>query len=196
MAKAQVLVTLTAEALVEVPSDVDDVQAYCRDHLGLTWGALQVDTVVQPPTITVEHYMIPEPAPAPEPEPEPEPVPEPEPEPEPALQLEPEPEPEPEPVLVEPAMLVEVPIEAAEPEAVPVVETIHEDTQPLPAYFAAGPESRSIVELFDDPAYRNVIRSAVRERAERLLEDVVNQVVTELEPLLQRHLDRNVRGAQ
>ncbi len=184
MAKAQVLVTLTAEALVEVPSDVDDVQAYCRDHLGLTWGSLQVDAVVQPPTITVEHYMIPEPEPVPEPVPEPEPEPQ------------PEPEPEPEPVIAEAVSPVEEPIEVAEPEAVPVVATVHEDTQPLPAYFVAEPETRSIVELFDDPAYRNVIRSAVRDRAERLLEDMVNQVVTELEPLLQRHLDRHVRGAQ
>lgn len=186
MAKAQVLVTLTAEALVEVPPDVDDVQAYCREHVALTWGALQVDQVVQPATVTVEHYMVPEP------EPEPEPVPEPE----------PESEPEPEPIAIEPepvALVAEPPvetIETVEPEAVVVVEHHREDTQPLPAYFVTEPEARSIVELFDDPTYRNVIRSAVRERAERLLEDVVDQVVAELEPLLQRHLDRNVRGAQ
>jgi hypothetical protein len=156
MPKAQVLVTVTAEALVEVPPDVADVEAYCREHVALTWGELRLDSLVQSPAVTVEHYMLPEP------EPEPEAV----------------PEPEPEPVVA--------------------IERSAEDTLPLPiAPITAGEaESFTFIALFDDPVYKDVIRSAVRERAERLLEEVVNQVVAELEPLLQRHLGRNLHGAQ
>jgi len=156
MPKAQVLVTVTAEALVEVPPDVADVEAYCREHVALTWGELRLDSLVQPPAVTVEHYMLPEA------EPEPEPVPE------------------------------------LEPEPVMAIERSAEDTLPLPiAPITAGEaENFTFIALFDDPVYKDVIRSAVRERAERLLEEVVNQVVAELEPLLQRHLGRNLHGAQ
>ena len=156
MPKAQVLVTVTAEALVEVPPDVVDVEAYCREHLALTWGELHVDSLVQSPAITVEHYLLPEP--------EPEPVPEPE----------------------------------SVPEPVVAVQRSSQDTLPLPMapISAAEAQDFSLVALFDDPVYKDVIRSAVRERAERLLEEVVNQVVAELEPLLQRHIGRHLHGAQ
>ena len=163
MPKAQVLVTVTAEALVDVPADVLDVEAYCREHVALTWGDLRLDSPVQAPAVTVEHFIIPEPEPEPEPVPEPEPI--------------PEPEPVPAPVMA--------------------VERSPEDTLPLPvAPIAVGEvQDFSLVALFDDPVYKDVIRSAVRERAGRLLEEVVNQVVAELEPLLRRHLGRNLGGA-
>ena len=167
MPKAQVLVTVTAEALVDVPADVVDVEAYCRERVGLAWGDLHVDGIVQPPAITIEHYLVPEPEPEPELAPAPEPTPEPAP-----------PEPEPvAPVLV-----------GAQPSG--------EDTLPLPALRGPETDDFDLVSLFNDPMYGKVIRSAVRERAERLLEEVVTQVVAELEPLLQRHLNKNVRGAQ
>ena len=94
----------------------------------------------------------------------------------------PEPEPEPEPV----------------PQTVVALERSPEDTLPLPVTPLSAAESHDInlIALFDDPLYKDVIHTAVRERAERLLEEVVNQVVAELEPLLQRHLGRNVQGAQ
>ena len=50
MPKAQVLVTLTAEALVDVPEGIEDVEAYCREHVGLSWGELPIAAVVQPET--------------------------------------------------------------------------------------------------------------------------------------------------
>src|SRR5687768_1506946 len=68
MPKAQVLVTVTAEALVEVPADVTDVEAYCREHIAFEWGGLAVESVLQPAAVTVSHFVLPEPEPAPEPE--------------------------------------------------------------------------------------------------------------------------------
>jgi hypothetical protein len=151
MPKAQVLVTVTAEALVDVPEGVEDVASYVREHAEIAWGGLVVDGVVQPAAVSVEHYFVPEPAA----------------------------EPEPEPGLVE-----------AEAPWSP------EDTLPLPAVVAQEPPPPEIdlMALFDDPTYRNVIRTVVRERAERLIEEVVSQVVAELEPLLRRHNSRNASG--
>lgn len=169
MPKAQVLVTLTAEALVEVPEGVDDVAAYCRENVELAWGGLRVDSIVQPVAVSVEHYFVPEPEPVVEAEPEPEPVPE-------------------EPV-------VEAVVATPEP---PVSS---EDTLPLPELETVAPREEApeveidLVSLVDDPAYRDLIRSAVRARAERLIEEVVNQVVSELQPLLERHITKNARGA-
>lgn len=133
MPKAQVLVTITAEALVDVPEGVDDVEGYVREHVTLDWGDLHVDSVVQTPSLSVEHFLV-----GPE---------------------------------------VEAPVEPAE----------------APAAAAAPPVDA--LALFDDPAYREVIRSAVRDRATQLLEEMVEQVVAELEPLLVRHLSRNPREA-
>jgi len=167
MPKAQVLVTVTAEALIDVPEGVEDVAAYCREHVHLAWGDLQVDSVVQPAGVSVEHYLVPDP--------EPEPILE-------AVDAEPVAESASEPVEV----VADAPVSS-------------DDTLPLPAVSApASPQPEpevDIVALFDDPAYRTVIRAAIRERAERLIEDVVNQVVAELEPLLQRHLSKKASGA-
>jgi hypothetical protein len=165
MPKAQVLVTVTAEALVDVPAGVDDVEAFCREHVALSWGALPIESVVQPPAVTVEHYVVPEP------------------------------EPEPEPVAVEAAVdaPAEVPVEAPAFEG---ARPSPEDTLPLPVAPITGTVDFSLVDLFNDPDYKSVIRSAVRARAERVLEEVVNQVVAELEPLLQRHINKNLHGAQ
>ena len=153
MPKAQVLVTVSAEALVELPADVADVEAYCREHVALEWGGLQVERVLQPAAVTVSHFLLPEP----------------------------EPEPEAEPV------------QAVEPEP---VEPSIDDTLPLPVAQGAAVEPNAVLELMDDPEYRRVITAAVRERAERLLVEVVEQVVAELEPLLHRHHTRNLHGAQ
>src|SRR5262245_49318479 len=61
MPKVQVLVTVTAEGLVEVPQDVQDVEVYCRDQVGLASGGLDVPSVVQPPAISTACLPIPEP---------------------------------------------------------------------------------------------------------------------------------------
>jgi hypothetical protein len=193
MPKAQVLVTLTAEALIEVPEGAD-VETFCREQLSLDWGPVRVGQVLQPPTILVEYFTIPEPAPEPEP-------------------TESAAEPAPAEVAAVPAAdaAIEPVVEAAPVEAVPGGEPVEafveahadapeaaaaavaEEASPAAAPSASLPD---LVELFDNPLYRDVIRSAVRDRAARLLEDVVNQVVSELEPLLQRHLSRQTRGAQ
>jgi hypothetical protein len=147
MPKAQVLVTVSAEALVELPADVADVEAYCREHVALEWGGLQVERVLQPAAVTVSHFLLPEPE----------------------------------------------PVQAVEPEP---VEPSIDDTLALPVAQGAAVEPNAVLELMDDPEYRRVITAAVRERAERLLVEVVDQVVAELEPLLHRHHTRNLHGAQ
>ena len=201
MPKAQVLVTLTAEALIEVPEGAD-VETFCREQLSLDWGPVRVGQVLQPPSIVV-------PEPAPEPAEEAPAVADQEPahagaaEPAAFAELPAEPAP------IEPA------VEAAPVEALPAGEPVEafvesraeepaetpaaavaEEPSPVAAAAASPADSAELVELFNDPIYRDVIRSAVRDRAARLLEDVVNQVVAELEPLLQRHLSRQTRGAQ
>ena len=155
MPKAQVLVTVTAEALVELPADVTDVEAYCREQIAFGWGDLELESVIQPPAVTVAHFVVTEP--------------------------EPEPEPESMPVAV--------------PAPVPI-EVSSEDTLPLPVSPVVVAEPSGVLELFEDPDYNKMIAAAVRDRVERLLEEVVNQVVVELEPLLHRHYTRNLHGAQ
>lgn len=154
MPKAQVLVTVTAEALIEVPEGVD-VEAYCRERVSLSWQGLAVDRVVQSPSVAVEHFLVPGA----------------------------EPEAQPAEAAAEPTGAVGEAL-GEEPEAAARSE---------PAVDAAP--SGELVELFDDPAYREVIRSAVRDRAGHLIEEIVDQVVAELEPLLERHFGRKPRGA-
>jgi hypothetical protein len=189
MSKAQVLVTLTAEALIEVPEGAD-VETFCREQISLDWGPVRVAQVLQPPAMQVEYFVVPEPAPEPD-----------------AVEAD----------IPEPAAFAEVPIETAPETAIePVVEAAHVEAvpagepaealiatpadepveAPVAAAAASASEARDFVELFDDPLYRDVIRSAVRDRAARLLEDVVEQVVAELEPLLLRHHTRQPRGAK
>lgn len=166
MPKAQVLVTVTAEAFVNVPDGVDDVDRYVRDSVSLVWGDADA-TTMQAPAISVEYFIIPEP--------------------------------QPEIVVDE---VVEEVLVASEPEA--VVEL--SDTLPLPVASASLSEAvqaetatESAIEfdtLLDDPSYRSILRTAVRERASELLEIVVDQVVAELEPLLRRHYNKNASGAQ
>lgn len=166
MPKAQVLVTVTAEAFVNVPDGVDDVDRYVRDSVSLVWGDADA-TTMQAPAISVEYFIIPEP--------------------------------QPEIVVDE---VVEEVLVASEPEA--VVEL--SDTLPLPVASASLSEplqaetaTESAIEfdtLLDDPSYRSILRTAVRERASELLEIVVDQVVAELEPLLRRHYNKNASGAQ
>ncbi len=175
MPRAQVLVTVTAEALVDVPAGVEDVAEFCRARVELNWGDLVVDGLVQTPTVAVEHFIVPEP----EPEPEPVVVPDPAPEVLPTQEEDSPPGPEPE----------------VEPVPVPMgIEISPNDTLPLPVQPLEPVEHVDLVALFDDPAYQRVIRSAVAASAQRLLEDVVNQVVAELEPLLARHLAKNTGG--
>lgn len=177
MPKAQVLVTVTAEAFVNVPDGIDDVDGYVRENVSLVWGDADASPV-QLPAVSVEYFIIPEPEPEPEPAPEPEP------------------EPEPEPVAVEAEAETEVVAEAGP--------ALHfSDTLPLPvASFTTSDAAETDVEsvtalseLLDDPAYRSILRTAVRDRAAELLESVVDQVVAELEPLLRRHYDKNATGA-
>ena len=163
MAKAQVLVTVTAEALIEVPVDVADVEAYCREHVALHWGELRIEQVVQSPSVTVEHFLLPEPEPEP-------------------------------PVTEEPAVEaadIGAAGELAEPAAVAELVEPAEPGAEVPRMSA-----EEVLGLFDDPVYRDLIRSAVRGRAERLLAEMVDQVITELEPLLRRHLSKQSHGAQ
>ena len=74
MPKAQVLVTITAEALVDVPADVQDVEGFIRQNVGLAWGGLELASVVQTPGITLDYFVVPEPEPVQEAIVEPEPV--------------------------------------------------------------------------------------------------------------------------
>jgi hypothetical protein len=78
------------------------------------------------------------------------------------------------------------------PAIVDAFERSPEDTLPLPVapIKLSDVASADVSSLFDDPGFRHVVRAAVRDRAERLLEDVVAQVIAELEPLLKRHLSR------
>jgi len=166
MPKAQVLVTVTAEAFVDVPEGVDDVDRYVRDSVSLVWGDDDA-TTMQAPAISVEYFIIPEP--------------------------------QPEIVVDE---VVEETLVASEPEAVAELS----DTLPLPvaSESLAEPiheetEIETVVPfntILDDPSYRSILRTAVRERASELLEIVVDQVVAELEPLLRRHYNKNASGAQ
>lgn len=166
MPKAQVLVTVTAEAFVNVPDGVDDVDRYVRDNVSLVWGDADASTM-QAPAISVEYFIIPEPQPEP---------------------------------AVEEVVEVVVVESALEPE----VES--SDTLPLPVASASMSEPRteesgteavvSFNTLLDDPAYRSILRTAVRERASDLLEIIVDQVVAELEPLLRRHYNKYASGAQ
>lgn len=166
MPKAQVLVTVTAEAFVNVPDGVDDVDRYVRDSVSLVWGDADA-TTMQAPAISVEYFIIPEPRPE---------------------------------IAVD--EVVEEAIVASDPEA--VVEL--SDTLPLPVVSASLLEplheetgTEAVIgfdTLLDDPSYRSILRTAVRERASELLEIVVDQVVAELEPLLRRHYNKNASGAQ
>lgn len=166
MPKAQVLVTVTAEAFVNVPDGVDDVDRYVRDSVSLIWGDADASTM-QAPAISVEYFIIPEPQPE---------------------------------IAVE--EVVEEALVASDPEAVAELS----DTLPLPVSSASLSEplhgdtgTESVVgfdTLLDDPTYRSILRTAVRERASELLELVVDQVVAELEPLLRRHYNKNASGAQ
>ena len=166
MPKAQVLVTVTAEAFVNVPDGVDDVDRYVRDSVSLVWGDADA-TTMQAPAISVEYFIIPEPRPE---------------------------------IAVD--EVVEEAIVASDPEA--VVEL--SDTLPLPVVSASLMEplhEETVTDavigfdtLLDDPSYRSILRTAVRERASELLEVVVDQVVAELEPLLRRHYNKNASGAQ
>jgi hypothetical protein len=166
MPKAQVLVTVTAEAFVNVPDGVDDVDRYVRDSVSLVWGDADASTM-QAPAISVEYFIIPEP--------------------------------QPEPV-------VEDVVDVAHVESAPETEFQPSDTLPLPVASAALSEpsreqagTEAVVgfnTLLDDPAYRSILRTAVRDRASELLEIIVDQVVAELEPLLRRHYNKNASGAQ
>lgn len=166
MPKAQVLVTLTAEAFVNVPDGIEDVDRYVRDNVSLAWGEADANPV-QAPAISVEFFLIPDP--------------------------------QPEPVVDE--AVVEA---ATELETEPAVQ--FSDTLPLPVAAVAYVETQaedgvietvpSLDALLDDPSYRSILRTAVRDRASQLLESVVDQVVAELEPLLRRHYNKNATGAQ
>lgn len=166
MPKAQVLVTVTAEAFVNVPDGVEDVDRFVRDSVSLVWGDADASPV-QAPAISVEYFIIPEPRPEP--------------------------------------VFDEVPVEASV-ESTPDTAVQFFDTLPLPVvspslseatHEESGAEPVVRFEtLLDDPSYRSILRTAVRDRAAQLLESVVDQVVAELEPLLRRHHNKNASGAQ
>jgi len=168
MPKAQVLVTLTAEAFMDVPEGIEDVDRFVRDNVALVWGDATIGPM-QAPAVSVEYFFLP--------------IPEPE---------------------VEEELEVETVEAEAEAEGEAVVQ--FSDTLPLPVLpvpFADvtmdGPKPEGVPDLsalLDDPAYRTILRKAVSDRAARLLEAVVDQVVAELEPLLRRHYEKNATGAQ
>lgn len=62
MPRAQVLVTLTAEAVVEVPADAD-IETYVRERLALEWGGVEVVEILQSPSTTVAWFEVPAAAP-------------------------------------------------------------------------------------------------------------------------------------
>ena len=166
MPKAQVLVTVTAEAFVNVPDGIDDVDRYVRDSVALVWGDADASPM-QAPAISVEYFLIPEPLPEPE---------------------------------------VEETIEEVRVETEMEPAALLSDTLPLPVASATLAESSGdevaasasvgFDTVLDDPSYRSILRTAVRDRASELLESVVDQVVAELEPLLRRHFNKNATGAQ
>ncbi len=168
MPKAQVLVTITAEALVDVPADVQDVEGFIRQNVGLAWGGLELASVVQTPGITLDYFVVPEPEPVQEAIVEPEPV----------------------------AFDAESTIESATEESVvDVAETVaSSDTAHVEDAQVDESTVAEILARFDDPVFAGLVKSAIRARAAQLLDEVVQQVVSELEPLLQRHLARNPDG--
>jgi hypothetical protein len=183
MSKAQVLVTLTAEAVIEVPEGVEDVEAYCREQVSFAWGDLAVEQVVQAPAVTVAHFPLEaEAAPAPE-----EAAAEPEPAEAPA---------EPGVPLVDAARAVGATLGkvAASIEGLAASLT---GGQPGAETEAPAPvlTREEILQLFTDPIYKDMIRTAVRDRAARYLESTVSEVVAELEPLLRRQLERRAPNA-
>lgn len=255
MPKSQVLVTITAEAVVDLPDGVEDVEAYCRERVSLDWGAMSVDRVVQGDTVSIAHFAIPESGVEPATDSAGEAT-----EGEPVAESEgplvdaaraigstlgrvaatigdlagglvgsasPEGD-ESEESAVTPEMLASehgIDVEEAASEGTLVGETgadlaesaplvagtavedeaaavpVEAETAAAPlAHAAAATAGASSVDrdltkdevlaLFTDPVYSDMIRSAVRERAERLVEAVVAEVIGELEPLLRRQDDR------
>jgi hypothetical protein len=144
MAKAQVLVTVTAEALVDLPDGVDDVESYCRERISLDWSRLEVESLLQAPTIAIEH------------------------------------------------LLVEA--EAAQREPVADAAGAEEAPAEVASAVDVAPDG-DLVALFDERAYRDIDARAVRDRATRLLEEVVADVVAEFEPILRRHYGRGPSAA-
>jgi nucleotide-binding universal stress UspA family protein len=167
MPKARVLVTVTAEAVIEVPADVEDVDSYCSANAvaGMDWGNVTVVEVIQPPAISVASYRLPDTQPLAGSE-------------EAVVGWSAEEVAEPLPDYVE---TVEEVAAAAGVSAVPME--------------MQGITAEQVLELFGDPTYQEMIRSAVRERAASLVEAIVQQVVSELEPLLRRRFGQQGSGA-
>lgn len=189
MAKAQVIVTITTEAIVEVPDGIADLDACCREHVSIDWGGLRVSQVLQSPSVTAEHFLLEETSgsdlgevPVEEGIEDSEPVAESAP----ALSVAAEPESVVEPV-AEFATTEES--DAVDPAPTPVF--LASEPAPLAAAHAVPEHPVDLAQMFDDPMYREVLVAAVRRRAGRLIEDIVNEVVGDLEPLLRRYIARH-----
>jgi hypothetical protein len=218
-----VLVSITSEAIVDVPDDAQNVDEFLREQVSLVWGEALVERLVHE-DVSVAYYAVEEPVAEP-PAAEEEPV---------AAsidadvaattdevdravmlaeasivdeQTEPHPVAESEideSVVEEVTVLDEDVVEevAVVDEGVVVGETpIGEDSsasfvQPVSAFDAPAPSSPreltddEVLSLFTDPLYKDMIRSAVRDRATAMLELVVAEVVSELEPLIRRQSER------
>ena len=212
MPRARVLVTLTAEAVVDLPPDVD-VEAYVRERVALAWGGVPVARLVHAPAASVEWFEAGE-----------------------GVDVEDAGEitagsgaetESPEGAVAGTASAIgsaiglvasivggikesliggggpaedvrePAPAADAEPEPEPVA-SVEAERPPEAVADAQQPangdrvlDRDELLALFDDPLYADLIRSAVRGRAEALLEGMVAQVVSELEPLLRRHLERH-----
>jgi hypothetical protein len=217
MPRARVLVTLTEEAVVDVPADVD-VEAYLRERLAIEWGDVFVSRILAERSISVEWTPVPEAAVD-------------------------ETEPDGAERAMEPAgdtgstlgavldsvasfvggikdSLIgrgdsaridgtpEDAVEVAADDADAVASAVpsqglvqHEESlSASPAVASADAVGEGdgelltreeLLALFTDPLYSEMIRSAVRERAERVLDPLVGEVVEELEPLLRHHVERH-----
>jgi hypothetical protein len=229
MPKLRVLISITSEAVVDVPDDAQDVDAYLRERVSLAWGEAQVqrlvhedisvafypveESVEEPPAALEETFVEADDAPAVTTDEVDRVV---------ALaeasivEIAPEAvdEAPAESVVAEPAEVVEEPVdEAIEPasaveelvqtEAVEAeaVEPVHlvDEVVPSPLVpVASGTHDHAprdltddeVLSLFTDPLYHDMIRSAVRDRAVAMLETVVAEVVSELEPLIRRQAER------
>jgi hypothetical protein len=205
MPRVRVLVTLTSEAVVDVSDDEDNVDGFLREQVSLAWGDAVVERIVAE-DVSVAFYAVEEPVVEPG-SPAVEEVAEP------ATQSY-EDEAPPTFVAAASTRVEEVPsLESASAESVFEVEAppvegdervaVEYEPELLEAEPAAsahvdeveapGPRvltSHEMISLFTDPIYAEMIRAAVRDRAVRMLEPVVAEVIDELEPLLRRQAER------
>jgi hypothetical protein len=191
MPKLRVLVTLTSEAIVDVPDDAANVDEFLREQVSLGWGEALVERIVHEDA-SVAFYPVEAVAEAP-------------------VDTEAmgataddlaatSDEVERALALAE-ASIVVSPQEAPEERGLELVEAAVPSDEALEVSAApVVPEASDlaprelthddVLGLFTDPLYHDMIRSAVRDRAVAMLETVVAEVVSELEPLMRRQTER------